>query len=211
MEISQTGDSLHSPEYHIHPLDLRELSKHARLSSSTKPSGATIESPVPTPPSLLRDVDNRLPTLLISECCLIYLSPEEADNVVQYFTKTLLHDIPLGLIIYEPIRPDDPFGRTMVANLATRGIQLQTLNKYSTLDAQRTRMRDEGLDTGQAAADIDFIWQRWVSEDEKERVAGLEMLDEMEEWKLLAAHYCISWGWRGNEFGSGCWGDIDAQ
>ena len=72
-------------------------------------------------------------------------------------------------------------------------------------------MRDEGLDTGQAAADIDFIWQRWVSEDEKERVAGLEMLDEMEEWKLLAAHYCISWGWRGNGFGSGCWGDIDAQ
>ncbi|KAK5673719.1 carboxy methyl transferase for protein phosphatase 2A [Elasticomyces elasticus] len=99
----------------------------------------------------------------------------------------------------------------MVANLATRGIQLQTLNKYATLDAQRTRMRDQGLNTGQAAADIDFIWQRWVNEDEKERVAGLEMLDEMEEWRLLAGHYCIAWGWRGNEFGDGCWGDIDAQ
>lgn len=211
VEISQTGDALHSPGYHIHPLDLRELSKHARSSSSTTPSDATIESPSSTPPCLLRDVDANLPTLLISECCLIYLSPQEADDVVQYFTKNILPTVPLGLIIYEPIRPDDPFGRTMVANLATRGIQLQTLNKYATLDAQRTRMRDQGLNTGQAAADIDFIWQRWVNEDEKERVAGLEMLDEMEEWRLLAGHYCIAWGWRGNEFGDGCWGDIDAQ
>lgn len=207
VEISQAGDSLHSPGYHIHPVDLRELSKHARPSSSTTPSDATIESP----PGPLRDVDANLPTLLISECCLIYLSPEEADNVVQYFTKTLLFKKPLGLIIYEPIRPDDAFGRTMVANLATRGIQLQTLNKYATLDAQRTRMRDQGLSTGQAAADIEFIWQRWVGEEEKERVAGLEMLDEMEEWRLLAGHYCIAWGWRGNEFGDACWGDIDAQ
>jgi [phosphatase 2A protein]-leucine-carboxy methyltransferase len=35
-----------------------------------------------------------------------------------------------------------------------------------------------------------------VSEAEKERVAGLEMLDEVEEWQLLARHYCVAWGWR---------------
>lgn len=207
VEISEAGDALHSSGYHIHPLDLRELSKHASPSSSTTTSDASIGSPT----NPLRDVDASLPTLLISECCLIYLSPEEADNVVQFFTKTLLPTKPLGLIIYEPIRPDDPFGRTMVSNLATRGIQLQTLNKYATLDAQRTRMREQGLNTGQAAGDIDFIWQQWVSEEEKERVAGLEMLDEMEEWRLLAGHYCIAWGWRGNEFGGSCWGDIGAQ
>lgn len=43
---------------------------------------------------------------------------------------------------------------------------------------------------------MDFIWGRWVEEAEKERVAGLEMLDELEEWVLLARHYCIAWGWR---------------
>lgn len=99
----------------------------------------------------------------------------------------------------------------MIANLATRGIHLQTLDKYATLDAQRTRLRDQGFETGQAAADIDFIWERWVSEAEKERVAGLEMLDEMEEWRLLAGHYCISWGWRSNELGGDCWGDVEGQ
>ena len=210
VKISDTGDALHSPCYHIHPLDLRSLAKRT---ASPPSASETI------PPSLdqtphLRDVDPTLPTLLISECCLIYLSPQEADDVVHYFTKTLFPssedtNTPLGLIIYEPIRPDDPFGRTMVSNLATRGIQLQTLNKYATLDAQRTRLREYGFGGGQTAADVDFIWERWVSEEEKERVAGLEMLDEMEEWKLLAAHYCIAWGWRGDVFDS--WRDIGGQ
>lgn len=106
---------------------------------------------------------------------------------------------PLGLVLYEPIRPNDPFGRIMVSNLATRGIQLQTLNKYASLEAQRARLLEQGFETGQAAADIDFIWERWVKEEEKERIASLEFLDEMEEWRLLARHYCISWGWRNGD------------
>lgn len=215
VKISDTGDALHSPSYHIHPLDLRSLAK--RTPSSPSAAGTTPSSLDQMPH--LQDVDPTLPTLLISECCLIYLSPQEADDVVHYFTKTLFppsedttsssSNTPLGLIIYEPIRPDDPFGRTMVSNLATRGIQLQTLNKYATLDAQRTRLREYGFGGGQTAADVDYIWERWVSEEEKERVAGLEMLDEMEEWKLLAAHYCVAWGWKGDVFD--CWRDIGGQ
>ncbi|BDD64352.1 carboxy methyl transferase for protein phosphatase 2A [Monascus purpureus] len=197
--ISEAGDALHSPSYHIHPLDLRSLAKHP-------PSSIPAEDT-----AVLQGVDTKLPTLLISECCLVYLSPIEADSVVNYFTRTLFRPgtvqsdtehteknitAPLGLILYEPIRPDDAFGRTMVSNLATRGIHLQTLNRYASLGAQRKRLNEQGFNGGQAAADVDFIWERWVSENEKERVAGLEMLDEMEEWKLLAQHYCIAWGWR---------------
>ncbi|EYE99120.1 protein C-terminal leucine carboxyl O-methyltransferase ppm1 [Aspergillus ruber CBS 135680] len=193
IEISDTGDALHSPRYHIHPLDLRLLSK-------------STPDPIPT----LQDIDPALPTLLISECCLIYLPPDQADSVVHHFTTTIFPPTtPLGLIIYEPIRPDDPFGRIMVSNLATRGIHLQTLNKYASLETQRRRLQEQGFQGGQAAADIDFIWERWVSEEEKERVAGLEMLDEMEEWKLLAGHYCVAWGWRGEVFD--CWGDVQEQ
>ncbi|KAJ5147067.1 hypothetical protein N7526_000419 [Penicillium atrosanguineum] len=101
----------------------------------------------------------------------------------------------------------------MVSNLATRGIQLQTLHRYASLEAQRARLREHGLDSGQATADIDFIWERWVSDEEKERVASLEMLDEMEEWRLLARHYCIAWGWRnGNDAEAfGGWTAIEAQ
>lgn len=141
--------------------------------------------------------------MIISECCLVYLSPTEAVNVVSYFTRTLFPcsvgegpSTPLALILYEPIRPDDPFGKTMVSNLAARGIQLQTLHRYASLQAQTERLREHGLVSGQAAADVDFIWDKWVSDAEKQRVAGLEMMDEIEEWKLLAAHYCVAWGWR---------------
>jgi [phosphatase 2A protein]-leucine-carboxy methyltransferase len=215
VSISDSGDALHSPTYHLHPVDLRTLAASASATTSQSPS-----SPNPTekdqPPCPLQGVDPTLPTLLISECCLVYLSPRDATDVVEYFTKILFSaSVPLGLIIYEPIRPDDAFGRTMVANLATRGIQLQTLHEYASLEAQRRRLREHGLDSGQAAADIDFIWERWVNEAEKERVAGLEMLDEVEEWQLLARHYCVAWGWRsGTGEDTGVfdgWKDIEGQ
>jgi [phosphatase 2A protein]-leucine-carboxy methyltransferase len=205
--VSEAGDALHSPSYHLHPVDLRSLSTCS------------------DPASALPGVETGLPTLLISECCLVYLSPAEAEQVVTFFTEGLFgsggpsspnvgRDVaPLGLILYEPIRPNDAFGEVMVSNLAARGIQLQTLHKYASLEAQRTRFREQGFRDGQAAGDIEFIWKSWVSEEEKGRVAGLEMLDEMEEWELLARHYCIAWGWRDREDISafGGWKDLQTQ
>jgi [phosphatase 2A protein]-leucine-carboxy methyltransferase len=52
-----------------------------------------------------------------------------------------------------------------------------------------------GFDTGQGAVDVDFIWENWVEEQEKERVTRVEELDEV-EWGMLAMHYCAAWGWR---------------
>lgn len=187
--ISETGDAFHSAVYHIHPVDLRSLS-------------SIPDTPGPSGQETLQGIDPSLPTLLISECCLVYLSPTHADGVVNFFTKSLFPEsTPLGLILYEPIRPDDAFGRTMVSNLAARGIHLQTLQRYATLEAQRGRLREHGFMGGQEARDVDFLWERWVDEQEKERVGGLEMLDEIEEWRLLAGHYCVAWGWRGGGFG----------
>ncbi|KAJ6001446.1 hypothetical protein N7522_006673 [Penicillium canescens] len=199
--VSEAGDALHSSAYHVHPVDLRSL------------AGSS------DPGAILPGVDTSLPTLLISECCLIYLSPTEAEEVVSFFTKRLFGtedpqvQSPLGLILYEPIRPNDSFGQVMVSNLAARGIQLQTLHRYASLEAQRGRFREQGFGNGQAAADIEFIWKQWISEEEKERVAGLEMLDEMEEWQLLARHYCIAWGWRDREDVAAFagWKDLEAQ
>jgi len=47
---------------------------------------------------------------------------------------------------------------------------------------------------------IEDIWQNWVSADEKRRVDSLEGLDEVEEWKLLAAHYIVVWASKGEGF-----------
>lgn len=189
-DLQITAHTLTSPTYNIHPLDLRTLAIDPSTSASP---------PLPTLPHL----STAAPTLLLSECCLIYLSPHDADSILATLTTSLIPpSTPLALVLYEPIRPHDPFGRVMISNLAARGIHLQTLQKYSSLSRQRARLRSAGFVDGQAAADVDFIWGRWVGEAEKERVAGLEMLDELEEWVLLARHYCVAWGWR-DEVGEG--------
>ena len=174
----QSDDTLHADQYHIHPIDLRDL-------DPSRPA-----------PHSLDLVDTALPTLLISECCLCYLPPAAADTVALYFTKHLFPDsTPVGLILYEPIHPNDPFGRTMVSNLAARGIVLQTLKRYGSLEAQAARMISYGLG-GTGGASVKDLWDKGVEEKEKERVAALEMVDEVEEWELLAGHYCVAWGWR---------------
>ncbi len=100
------------------------------------------------------------------------------------------------MLLYEPINPFDAFGRVMVSNLAARGIELHTLERYGSLEAQRERLRRYGFSDGVRAMDVDTLWEQRVTAEEKQRVAGLEMVDEVEEWRLLAQHYCVAWGWR---------------
>jgi len=164
-----TEDELQSDEYFIHSQDLRDL------------------------PENLDWLDPKASTLLISECCLIYLSPEQADRVLSYFTN-MTATAPTAIVVYEPIRPHDPFGQTMITNLMSRGIQLQTLEKYSDLLSQQERLTSRGF--GARAADVEHIWRNWIAPDEKDRIDRLEWMDEIEEFLLLAKHYCILWGWK---------------
>jgi [phosphatase 2A protein]-leucine-carboxy methyltransferase len=76
---------------------------------------------------------------------------------------------------------------------------LKTLTAYPTLDKQSTRLKECGFVTGQNAVDIDFAHDYWMGRDELRRISRLEMLDEMEEWRLLARHYCLAWGWTKGE------------
>ncbi|KAK4099662.1 leucine carboxyl methyltransferase, partial [Parathielavia hyrcaniae] len=147
------------------------------------------------------------PTLLLSECCLCYLEPSTAASLLTHFTTshppsstptpTSTPPPAVGLIIYEPISPHDAFGRTMVSNLAARGIRMPTLEAYPTPADQERRLRAAGFDEARCRT-VDAIWEGWVGEGEKERVDLLEGgLDEVEEWRLLAGHYVVVWGWRG--------------
>ena len=177
---------------------------------------------IPLKDSAVKWIERDVPTLLISECCLIYLAPAEADAVLEYFTGLFPSTTPLGIVIYEPIRPHDAFGRTMVANLTARGIHLQTLEANATLGMQRRRLKRFGFGSpqrkdgddgehgemantdegGVGAIDVDFMWSAWVDDEEKERVTEVEWMDEVEEWMLLMKHYCVAWGWRdGSEQG----------
>lgn len=170
---TSTETELHSSNYHIHALDLRHLES-----------------------SQLPQIDSTLPTLLLSECCLIYLRPEEADAVVDHFTQIVFpNTTPLSLVLYEPINPFDAFGQVMVENLRTQNIVMQTLHKYGSLDLQRERLRTHGFTAGAEALNLLDVYEQWTEETEKKRVGKLEMLDEVEELNMLLKHYCVAWGW----------------
>ncbi|KAK0645557.1 S-adenosyl-L-methionine-dependent methyltransferase [Cercophora newfieldiana] len=172
---------------YYHGIDLRTLGQ------PPPPPPPTQQTPDSPSPSTLPSLSPSLPTLLISECCLCYLTPPQSASVLFHFTSLLPS---LGIILYEPIRPSDPFGRMMVTNLAARHIVMPTLEVYQQPGDQIRRLQDAGFEEVEAMT-VDRIWEGWVSPEEKERVDGLEGLDEVEEWLLLAGHYIVAWGWRG--------------
>ncbi|KAG5658499.1 hypothetical protein KAF25_010680 [Fusarium avenaceum] len=184
-------------EYYCHGQDLRGFSESESKTEGNDTQSQPQDQPEVTLPGLRTDI----PTLLLSECCLCYLTVTEASDVINFFGSRIPN---LATIIYEPIRPDDAFGKMMVSNLAARRIQMPTLQMYPTPEDQRARMSKAGFKMVHHKT-IEDIWQNWVPPEEKQRVDSLEGLDEVEEWKLLAAHYIVLWASKGNGFGG--WGN----
>ncbi|KKY26548.1 putative leucine carboxyl methyltransferase superfamily [Diplodia seriata] len=204
LHISEDLTSLYSPIYNIHPLDLRSLA----LSSSVADS--------PTALPELSNLSPTTPTLILSECCLIYLAPDDADSIVANLVSSRIPaPTPVSLVLYEPIEPDDAFGQMMISNLSRRGIVLQTLKKYSSLLRQRERLKRYGFTSGQAAVEVKFVWEKWLKKADPNSKGGSPArdLDEEEEWNLLSAHYCVAWGWRDGEgdLFSTAWKQLETQ
>ena len=72
---------------------------------------------LPDTPELPPYLDPKLSTIVLSECCLVYMDQEKATSVLRWFTTTF-SDKGVGIILYEPIGGHDAFGRMMVRNLA---------------------------------------------------------------------------------------------
>eukprot|EP01130_Rhizamoeba_saxonica_P005024 TRINITY_DN2025_c0_g1_i2.p1 TRINITY_DN2025_c0_g1~~TRINITY_DN2025_c0_g1_i2.p1 ORF type:complete len:168 (-),score=23.85 TRINITY_DN2025_c0_g1_i2:41-544(-) len=127
------------------------------------------------------------PTLFLSECVLIYMSPEESDSIIHwcsnYFSSSMF-------LIYEQINPSDPFGQMMINNLRKRGISLLSFQTYPTIASQIERMQNCGYDLV-LAKDMNAIYNNLLDLEENRRANRIEMLDELEEWILILQHYCI--------------------
>ncbi|KAL1842629.1 hypothetical protein VTJ49DRAFT_4677 [Mycothermus thermophilus] len=184
---------LQTPES-VSPASWRAVSASPETNNALILHGLDLRKLCSTPDSpLLPNLDPDTPTLLISECCLCYLAPSDTTSVISYFTKAI--SAPIAIVIYEPVLPNDPFGRTMVSNLAARGITMPTLEVYPTPADQEKRLRGAGFDEARSKT-VNSIWDGWVGEEEKRRIDSLEGgLDEVEEWELLAGHYIVVWGW----------------
>ena len=99
------GMGLKSQIYHLSSADLRSEALNHLFAN--------------TPDRLLSP---SLPTLLLFECVLVYMSPAESSAVIQSFVDHFSQDQGgiLGSIVYEMFGLGDAFGRVMLNNLKVR-------------------------------------------------------------------------------------------
>lgn len=184
-----------SSGYVFHPCDLRDF--HA------KPEAAKYAQFT----KLRMDVT----TVLVSECCLCYMGQEESDAVIKWFSDRIPA---LGIILYEPCKPNDAFGQMMSENLASRGLSMPSIKVYDSLEKQTQRLKALGFDMFQEGATVDWLWENWIDHKEHVRLSTILMVDEEEEWKLLAGHYLVCWAAREAEEKEGAfegWDDMEGE
>ncbi|ORE06106.1 leucine carboxyl methyltransferase [Rhizopus microsporus var. microsporus] len=141
-------------------------------------------------------LDLSAPTLFISECVFIYLDPEDSDNILRWITDNMIN---VMFVLYEQIKPDDAFGKMMIKNLKSRDIDLKGIYQFPELEDQKRRFIDYGWQDA-TAIDINTVHDKCISKEELTRIAKIEILDELEEWRMLSAHYCIAWAYKTKDF-----------
>lgn len=130
-------------------------------------------------------------TLFLAECVLVYLQASFSDDIISICRGLCTNpDVLTEFVVYEQCNPDTNFGRQMVKNLRERGCALMGLDKYATIDDQKKRYVALGWDRT-AAYTLNQHYDRTVDDIEAARLAKLELLDEIEEFRLIMDHYFL--------------------
>jgi tRNA wybutosine-synthesizing protein 4 len=135
-------------------------------------------------------IDSTRSTVFITECVLVYMLPAASDALIR-----MAHDEFSGVrafVNYEPIMPHDPFGKQMVLNISMRGSPLLGIDKYRTVELQKSRFLDAGWSDVTSVSML-HAFTAFLNSDDVKRINSIEMLDEVEEWKLMMTHYCFVW------------------
>jgi [phosphatase 2A protein]-leucine-carboxy methyltransferase len=127
ISISQFDPNLHTSRYHLISYDLRNLSPSSTLNSFPE----------------FQNINSNVPTLIISECCICYLSKIDSNNLILFWRKSIKNG---KFLIYEPLGGSKDsshnYGEVMVKNLICRGIEMPTLIEYGTVESQIKRFND---------------------------------------------------------------------
>ncbi|KIY52342.1 leucine carboxyl methyltransferase [Fistulina hepatica ATCC 64428] len=176
----QGGTGITSDKYHLLPVDLRRPPAECLVPlTNASVDGKPMLSP-------------ELPTLLLFECVLAYMSPEASAAVIQWCAD-YVSAAPLGGIVYEMFGLQDPFGAVMLRNLQVRNITLPGAAPYPDVASLPNRFLQHGFHMVHART-LKDIRANHIEPAELERISQVEFLDEIEELDLVLAHYAITWG-----------------
>uniref|UniRef100_A0A8C4WRG8 Leucine carboxyl methyltransferase 1 n=2 Tax=Gopherus evgoodei TaxID=1825980 RepID=A0A8C4WRG8_9SAUR len=134
------------------------------------------------------NMDTQLPTLLIAECVLVYMTPEQSASLLKWAANTFQAAM---IINYEQVNMADRFGQIMIENLQRRQCSLAGVEACKSLESQRERLLLNGWETANAI-DMMKVYSCLPQADVR-RIEGLEFLDERELLEQLMQHYCICW------------------
>ncbi|DAZ94559.1 TPA: hypothetical protein N0F65_004175 [Lagenidium giganteum] len=166
--VTSGCSELHVPGYHLLACDLRD----------TEATQKKLEA---------AGIDKTLPTLFISECVLIYM---EACYSKQLLAWSAEYFDDVGYALYEQILPDDAFGRMMMENIKARGCDLLSIRDYPTIEAQMERFREHHFGLAQCW-DMNDVYYKFLDPHDRQQKEKLEIFDELEEFHMLQAHYCV--------------------
>eukprot|EP00064_Thunnus_orientalis_P019088 superscaffoldBa00004624_g19198 len=129
-----------------------------------------------------------LPTLLLSECVLVYMTPTQSSNLVHWAAETFHTAM---FINYEQVNMSDRFGQVMIENLQRRQCALAGVETCQSLESQRDRFLKTGWENADAL-DMMTVYGM-LPQDDVARIERLEFLDEKELLQQLLQHYSICW------------------
>ncbi|KAF9964320.1 hypothetical protein BGZ70_006626 [Mortierella alpina] len=173
LKLGLGGTELYAQDYCLLSGDLREFTEHI------------------VPKLKAQGFDTSLPTLFLSECVLIYIQPRDSDAIMDWVGANMAASL---FVVYEQINPNDAFGAMMLRNLKARQIDLPGIHAYPSLRSQEERFLSRGW-LAAKAVDMNTLHAS-LSDEEMKRISTLEIFDEVEEWQLLAQHYCVAWAYR---------------
>ncbi|XP_059559505.1 tRNA wybutosine-synthesizing protein 4 [Myotis daubentonii] len=157
-----------SSDYRILGLDLRQLE---RLDRALAAAG----------------LDEAAPTLLLAEAVLTYLEPDNAAALIAWAAQRFPDAL---FVIYEQMRPHDPFGQFMQQHFQQLNSPLHGLDRFPDVASQQLRFLQAGW-TACRAMDMNEFYRCLLPAEERRRMENLEPFDEFEEWHLKCAHYFI--------------------
>jgi hypothetical protein len=133
-------------------------------------------------------LDPTLPTLVITECVLVYVEQQFVLQLCSALSALLAE---AAWMSYDMISPHDAFGKTMQRNLSSAGYSIPGFAQCPDLAAHVDQFVGSGWDACRSCTMLQ-CYKDLVSATEQERVGKIERFDEFEEWNLLMSHYCLS-------------------
>jgi len=175
-DVRYSSTELHSNNYHIVGVDLRNLDE---LANKLKQS----------------EVDYTLPTIFLAECVLVYVEPANSHNLLAWIAANFTSAV---FVNYEQVNMNDRFGDVMLQNLRARGCSLAGVDACLSIETQSARFLNAAWH-GARTWDMVQVYNS-IPIAERTRIERLEMLDEGELLIQLFQHYCLSIAWIGTLF-----------